>query len=78
MPKNDSRSRGVDSGTHRTFYWIREQATSHGWKVTHAWQTDAPKIDGTPVDKFIAANADPIWLHQNEMWEVISLRDGYG
>ena len=21
------------------------------------------------VDEFIRINADPIWLHQNEMWE---------
>ena len=24
-----------------------------------------------PVDEFIRRNADPIWLHQNEMWERI-------
>lgn len=30
-----------------------------------------PTIDGIPVDEFIANNADPIWLHQNEMWEDI-------
>jgi len=23
------------------------------------------------VDEFIANNADPIWLHQNEMWDLI-------
>ena len=28
-------------------------------------------IEGIPVDEFIAANADPIWLHQNEMWELM-------
>lgn len=28
-------------------------------------------IDGIPVDEFIARNADPIWLHQNGMWEFI-------
>jgi hypothetical protein len=28
-----------------------------------------PTIDGMDVDEFIRANADPIWLHQNEMWE---------
>lgn len=28
-------------------------------------------IDGMPVDEFIARNADPLWLHQNEMWEYI-------
>jgi uncharacterized protein YnzC (UPF0291/DUF896 family) len=26
-------------------------------------------IDGIDVDEFIRRNADPIWLHQNEMWE---------
>jgi hypothetical protein len=26
-------------------------------------------IDGMSVDEFILRNADPIWLHQNEMWE---------
>ena len=24
-----------------------------------------------PVDELIARNADPIWLHQHEMWELI-------
>lgn len=28
-----------------------------------------PIIDGMDVDEFIRRNADPIWLHQNEMWE---------
>jgi len=28
-------------------------------------------IDGMGVDEFILTNADPIWLHQNEMWEYI-------
>jgi len=27
------------------------------------------KIDGVDPDEFIRNNADPIWLHQNEMWE---------
>ena len=27
------------------------------------------KIDGIDVDEFVSRNADPIWLHQNEMWE---------
>jgi hypothetical protein len=26
-------------------------------------------IDGLDFDEFIRRNADPIWLHQNEMWE---------
>ena len=28
-----------------------------------------PTIEGLEVDEFIHRNADPIWLHQNEMWE---------
>ena len=28
-----------------------------------------PTIDGMDVDEFIRRNADPIWLHQHEMWE---------
>ena len=28
-------------------------------------------IDGLEVDEFIRRNADPLWLHQNEMWEYI-------
>ena len=30
-----------------------------------------PTIDGMDLDEFIMNNADPIWLHQNEMWEYI-------
>lgn len=30
------------------------------------------KIDGIDVDEFIRRNADPIWLHQNEMWEYMN------
>ena len=28
-------------------------------------------IDGMDVDEYVQNNADPIWLHQNEMWEYI-------
>lgn len=30
-----------------------------------------PTIDGLSVDEFIHRNADPIWLKQNEMWELL-------
>ena len=30
-----------------------------------------PTIDSIDADEFIRRNADPIWLHQNEMWEYI-------
>ncbi len=32
-----------------------------------------PTIDGMDVDEFIQRNADPIWLHQNEMWEYLQI-----
>jgi 16S rRNA U516 pseudouridylate synthase RsuA-like enzyme len=32
-------------------------------------------IDGIGVDDFIRANADPIWLHQNGLWEYMSEGD---
>lgn len=32
-------------------------------------------IAGVPVDEFMLNNADPIWLHQNEMWDVIDARE---
>jgi len=31
-----------------------------------------PTIDGMDVDEFIRRNADPIWLHENEMWEYMT------
>ncbi|MBI5185370.1 MAG: hypothetical protein HZA01_06545 [Nitrospinae bacterium] len=34
-----------------------------------------PTIDGMNVDEYILRNADPIWLHQNEMWEDIPTKD---
>ncbi len=34
-----------------------------------------PMIDGMDADEFIRQNADPIWLHQNEMWEYIQPED---
>lgn len=30
-----------------------------------------PMIEGMEPDEFIRRNADLIWLHQNEMWDVI-------
>jgi len=28
-----------------------------------------PMIEGMTPDEYIRANADPMWLHQNEKWE---------
>ena len=30
-----------------------------------------PTVDGIPIDEFIRNNADPIWLHRNELWELM-------
>ncbi len=30
-----------------------------------------PAIDGIAVEEFIKNNAEPVWLHQNEMWELM-------
>ena len=30
------------------------------------------EIDGLPVDEFTIRNADPIWLHQNGMWDLMT------
>ena len=35
------------------------------------WVPRPPTIEGLPVDEFIARNADPIWLHTNELWELL-------
>ena len=35
-----------------------------------------PTIEGMSVDEFIRRNADPIWLHQNEMWEYMQPEPG--
>jgi len=34
-----------------------------------------PTIEGMDPDDFIRQNADPVWLHQNEMWEFIDSDD---
>ena len=32
-------------------------------------------IEGLPVEDFIASNADPIWLHENGLWELMTPDD---
>ncbi len=29
-------------------------------------------IDGLSAEDFISEKADPVWFHQNEMWELIT------
>ena len=35
-------------------------------------------FEGMCVDEFIKNNADPIWLHQNGMWECIKTEEDEG
>lgn len=40
----------------------------------HGKQKRVPRpalSEGLPVDEFIARNADPVWLHQNEYGELM-------
>jgi len=39
-------------------------------KQKRVWRPQ--KIDGMDVDEFMRRNADPIWLHQNGLWEYIN------
>jgi len=36
-----------------------------------------PTVEGIDVDEFILQNADPVWLHQNEMWEYMEMKVPY-
>lgn len=36
-----------------------------------------PTIEGLPADEFIRRNADPIWLHQNERWDLLDQPDAH-
>lgn len=33
-----------------------------------------PTIDGMDVETFIRQNADDVWLHQNERWDILEER----
>ncbi len=32
-------------------------------------------IDGISIEEYIELNADPIWLHENKMWEHIKTEE---
>ncbi len=34
-----------------------------------------PSMEGLPVDEFLVRNADPIWLHENSLWEYLGAHD---
>jgi len=56
----------------------RERKKKYMIVFVHGKQKRVPRpllIDGLSVDEFIARNADPIWLHQQGLWELISEPD---
>lgn len=55
-----------------------EQQKKYKWIFMNGKQVRVkrpPMIDGIDPDEFIRQNADPIWLHQNEMWEYLQTED---
>ncbi len=34
-----------------------------------------PLMDGLAMEEFIVRNADPVWLHKNELWEFMTPED---
>ena len=51
-----------------------ERQKKYKWVFMHGKQVRIkrePTIDGMNIDEYIRNNADPIWLHQNELWEYI-------
>lgn len=72
MPK---RKRKLSSGEKRA---RRERKRKYMTIFVNGKQKRVPRpqlIDGLPVDEFIARNADPIWLHQNGLWELMTPND---
>jgi len=56
----------------------KERQKKYKWVMMNGKQVRVkrePTIDGIPVDQFIAENADAMWYHQNEMWEMIEPDD---
>ena len=56
----------------------RERKKKYMIVFVHGKQKRVPRpllIDGLSVDEFIARNADPIWLHQQGLWELMSEPD---
>ena len=55
----------------------RERKKKYMTIFTGGKQKRVPRsqIDGMDVDEFIHQNADPIWLHQNGMWEYMACDD---
>ena len=56
----------------------RERKQKHMTIFINGRQKRVPRpqlIQGLPVEEFIARNADPIWLHEDELWEFMTPDD---
>lgn len=57
----------------------KERQKKYQWIFINGKQVRVKRpetIDGMAIDEYIAINADPIWLHQNGMWECLE-PDGF-
>ena len=72
MPK---RKRKLTSAEKRA---RRERKQNYMTVFNNGKQKQVPRplqIEGIPVDEYIARNADPIWLHENGLWELMTPDD---
>ncbi len=53
----------------------KERQNKYMWVFMNSKQVRVdrpPTIEGMDPDEYIQRHADPIWLHQNEMWELMT------
>lgn len=56
-----------------------ERKRKYGWIFINGKQVRIRKpetVEGMDSEEFIKANADSIWLHQNELWEYMDDDEG--
>ena len=77
MPKNKKKLTAAQKRVRKAAKAERQK--KYEWVFINGKQVRVkrdPLIDGMDPDEFIRINADPIWLHQNEMWEYIETDEG--
>jgi len=55
-----------------------EERKKYTWVFMNGKQVKVKRpltIEGISIDEYIQQNADPIWLHQNEMWEYMQTEE---
>ena len=68
MPKPKRKRTAAERRARRERKKVYMTTFMHGKQV----RVRRPQLmEGLPVDEFIARNADPIWLHENELWELM-------